>query len=358
MKKRFRDYGFNPGLLTPGSRNSITDVAGLRIGHVTKNEGEETRTGLTLIDPGTEELFRKKLPAAIAVGNGFGKLAGYTQVEELGTLETPIALTNTLAVGPVVRGLVDLVLSETRDINATETINAVVGETNDGIVNRIHADVIQKEHVAQAWKNRSENVTLGCVGAGTGTRAFSWKGGIGTASRIIKINGATYTLGALVQTNYGGNLTIMGTEVGRQLGKTDFDQDLKAGDGSCMIVFATDAPLTARQLKRIASRAFVGLARTGSVLANGSGDYAIAFSTNRSGLEGSGEPGTCLADKDLNLFFLAAAETVEESVYDALFTAESVSGRDGNLLEALPVEQVIDLLKKEAKGENNETREV
>ncbi len=345
MKKRFRDYGLSVGKLRVGPRNLITDVAGLRVGHVTYREGEDIRTGLTVIDPGVS-IFRKKLPAAIAIGNGYGKLAGYTQVAELGQLETPIALTNTLAVGPVVRGVVNVVLEQNPDMQPYETVNAVVGETNDSWTNRIHTDVVKKEDVKTAMENAVENFELGCVGAGTGTRAFSWKGGIGSSSRVVSINNATYTIGALVQTNYGGDLRVLGKQVGYKLGKTDFDK-LFAEDGSCTIVVATDAPVSALQLKRIATRAIFALARTGSVMAHSSGDYAIAFSTNRAAVEGP-DAGITLASETATLtpLFLATMDAVEESVYDALFLAETTIGRDGEALEAFPVASIIDWLKE------------
>lgn len=351
-RPRFRDHGFRTGLLAPASRNTIADVAGVRVGHGTKVDGTSIRTGVTIIDPGVPNLFRQKLPAAIAVGNGFGKLVGSTQVQELGTLETPIALTNTLAVGRVMRGVVDLVIRETPDLKPTETINAIVGETNDGFLNDIRANTVIEEDVAAAYAARSDRIDIGCVGAGTGTRAFSWKGGIGTASRAVPVGKQQWTLGVFVQTNFGGALTMLGVPVGNILGKTDFDSFAKTGDGSCMIVVATDAPLSARQLGRIARRAFLGLARTGSVLAQGSGDYAIAFSTSRVGIEGSEESGQCLRDEDLTPFFLAAVEATEESVYDTLWTATTVSGRDGNTFEALPIENVVPLLERAQRGQS------
>lgn len=347
QKKRLREYGIKPGFLPIGKKNMITDVSGVLVGHTTKIEGQDIRTGITIIDPGVKNLFRDKLPAAIAVGNGFGKLIGITQVEELGTIETPVALTNTLAVGAVMRGIVDIVIEETSDLLETETINAVVGETNDGLLNDIHKDIITKEDVWAAYQSRSNKTEIGNVGAGTGTRAFSWKGGIGTSSRIIKVGDKKYTVGVLVQTNFGGALNIMGVPIGRLLRKTDFDSSLNpSGDGSCMIVIATDAPFSSRQLKRVAKRSFVGLARTGSVLSHGSGDYAITFSTNRDGLESIGSMGKCVNEQELTKFFLGTAEAVEESVYDALFAAETMQGRNKNILEALPVEKVIKILKR------------
>lgn len=348
-QKRFREYGFDPGILSPGTMNSIADVSGVRVGHATKISGDDVRTGVTIVDPGASDMFRAKLPAAVAVGNGYGKLVGVSQIEELGTLETPITLTNTLAVGPVARAVVDWVINHTKDIAPDETINAVVGETNDGYLNAIHKNSITDADVRTAFDSLSSSVGIGNVGAGTGTRAFSWKGGIGTSSRRVPLSNTAYTLGVLTQTNFGGALQIMGVPVGRLLGMTDFDSFLpvSGGDGSCMIVIATDAPLSSRQLGRIARRAFLGLARTGSVLSHGSGDYAIAFSTSRAGLEGSaGSLTSCLADKDLTPFFLAAVETVEESVYDALFAAQTLSGRDGHIREALPKERVVAFLRK------------
>lgn len=345
-KKRFRDYKFNPGLLPIGKLNKISDVPGVLVGHLTKIVGDNIRTGVTIIDPGKKSLFHNKLPAAVAVGNGFGKIAGVTQINELGTLETPIALTNTLALGPVMHGLVELVLQNTPDLEPSATVNAVVGETNDGAVNDIHQIVICNTDVATAFNQRCKDFALGSVGAGTGTRAFSWKGGIGSASRIVKVVWKKYTIGALLQTNFGGSLTIMGIPIGLLLGKADFDGFLPSGDdGSCMMILATDAPLSARQLRRLARRAMLGLARTGSILSHGSGDYAIAFSTNRAGIEDAGAR-ECLPDDELNPFFLAAVEAVEESVYDALFASETVVGRNHQKLEQIPIAKVVRILKK------------
>lgn len=336
-QNRIRTYALFPGMLPVGKKNLISDVAGVTVGHFTLRSGDDIRTGVTVVDPGVDTLFRNKLPAAVSVGNGFGKMAGVTQIDELGTLETPIALTNTLALGPVLRGLVDITLQNTPDIAPYETINAVVGETNDGLVNAIHKNSLTGDHVKQAYDSRTADFELGCVGAGTGTRAFSWKGGIGSSSRVVNVQGASYTVGVLVQTNFGGALTIMNTPVGERLDKTDFDTFLSKPDGSCMIVVATDAPLTDRQLKRLAKRSLLGLARTGSVMATGSGDYAIAFATKTQGV---------IKDEDLNPFFLAAAEAAEESIYDALFTATATAGRNGNVLEALPVDEVVAMIKE------------
>ncbi len=337
IKKRFCDYGFKVGFLAAGKKNSITDVEGVMVGHLTKIEGQNCRTGVTLIDPGVPNLYRQKLPAGIAVGNGFGKLTGISQVEELGTLEAPIALTNTLAVGKVMRGVVNLAIENTKDLAATETISPVVGETNDGLLNDIHADSVNENDVVKAYKNRSSDVEVGNVGAGTGTRAFSWKGGIGTSSRLVKVAKKTYTVGVVTQTNFGGSLSIMGVPIGQLLGNNDYPFAETTPDGSCMIVLATDAPLDARQLKRLAKRALLGMVRTGSIMATGSGDYAIAFSVTKS---------LPLNDSDLNPLFLAAVEAAEESIYDALFAAETMTGRNGASLKALPKEKVITLIKK------------
>lgn len=342
---RIRDFGFTPGLLQPGPLNKISDVSRVSVGHLTRIEGDRIRTGITLIDPGAKNLFHSKVPAAVAVGNGFGKMAGTTQIDELGTLETPIALTNTLAVGPVIQGLVELVLKITRKMDPAATINAVVGETNDGFLNDIHRIVITPENVATAYENRTRDFALGSVGAGTGTCAFAWKGGIGSSSRILKIARKDYTVGALLQTNFGGALTILGVPVGTLLGKTSFEAFLPPpNSGSCMIVLATDAPLSSRQLGRMARRAMLGLGRTGSILGHGSGDYALAFSTCRAGVEGVGR-GAGLPDRELNPFFLAAIEAVEESVYDALFSCESLTGRDNHRLDKIPVQEVVKLLR-------------
>ena len=344
--KRLRDFGFTPGLLPAGELNRISDVAGVLVGHVTRIEGDRIRTGVTLIDPGTPNLYHDKQPAAVAVGNGFGKMVGVTQINELGTLESPIALTNTLAVGPAMHGVVELVLRITRNIGPNMTVNAVVGETNDSIVNDSHQIVITKADVAAAYEARCREFALGAVGAGTGTCAFLWKGGIGSASRRVAIAKKEYVVGALLQTNFGGSLTIMGVPVGQLLGSTDFDTFLPArGDGSCMMILATDAPLSARQLGRLARRAMLGLGRTGSVMGHGSGDYALVFSTSRAGVEGA-DARKCIPDADLNPFFLATVETVEESVYDSMFTARTVTGRDNNKLEQIPVDRVVEILRK------------
>jgi D-aminopeptidase len=287
-QKRFRDYGFCPGFLKPGKRNSIADVAGITVGHASLMRGTDVRTGVTVIDPGIPDLFHKKIPAAFYAAKGTGKVAGSSQVEELGTLEAPVALTNTLAVGTVTRAMVDLVLANNK-LEKIQTPNVFVGECNDGILNDVHKDSVTPKEVRAAYRDRVKDFALGNVGAGTGTRAFSWKGGIGTSSRCLTIGNKSYVIGALVQTNYGGALEVMGVPIGKIFKKTDYEGIVPPDtDGSCMMVLATDAPLTARQLGRLAKRAIMGLARTGTVMRTVSGDFVLAFSTSRVGLEGSG----------------------------------------------------------------------
>jgi len=347
--KRFFEYGFKVGFLESGSLRSIADVRGVQVGHATRIEGEDVRTGVTVIDPGIEHLYQQKIPAAFYAGNGTGKVAGISQIEELGTLEAPIALTTTLSVGRVMRGMIGIVLSQEK-LEKIQTINVFVGECNDGILNNIHKDSITEKDVRVAYENRSGKVEVGNVGAGCGTRCFSWKGGIGTASRLITIGEVTYTVGVLVQTNYGGALEILGVPVGKLFSKTDYEGIIPDTDGSCMIILATDAPLTARQLRRLAKRSFMGLAKTGTIMRTVSGDFTLAFTTSRIGLEGSGVVGQCVPDSEMTGMFLAAAEATEEAVYDALFAAETMTGRDGNVLEAIPKEQVINLLNQYGKA--------
>ena len=282
IKPRARDIGIYIGILDIGDTNSITDVEGVRVGHTTIIEGDDIRTGVTAILPHAGDLFQERVPAAIYLGNAFGKLAGSTQVEELGELETPIILTNTLSVPTAANAVLEYILSDPNH-SRVRSVNPVVGETNDGSLNDIRGRHITTEHVLQAIKNaKSGPVAEGSVGAGTGTTCFGFKGGIGTASRVLPQSRGGYTVGVLVQTNFGGILQINGAPVGRELqresenGELDYSED----EGSCMIVVATDAPLLSRNLKRIAKRAILGLARTGGYCSNGSGDYVIAFSTN------------------------------------------------------------------------------
>ena len=270
-RPRARDLGLAPGVYPPGALNAITDVTGVRVGHVTLIEGDTVRTGVTAIVPAAGNLFQEKLPGAVFVGNAFGKLAGSTQVDELGSIETPIVLTNTLNVGTAMEGVIAYTLAQPGNERVV-SVNAVVGETNDAWLNDIRGMHVRREHVAEAIRNaKTGPVPEGSVGAGTGTMCFGWKGGIGTSSRTA----GGYTVGVLVQSNFGGHLTMGGAPVGRELSLRSAGN----GDGSCMIVVATDAPLTARDLKRLAARAVFGLARTGSSYSNGSGDFAVAFST-------------------------------------------------------------------------------
>jgi D-aminopeptidase len=351
-RPRARELGIAPGVFQPGPLNAITDVAGVRVGHTTLIEGDHVRTGVTAIVPHAGNVFQDKVPGAVFVGNAFGKLAGSTQVDELGTIETPIALTNTLSVGAAVEGLVRWTLEQAGN-ETVRSVNALVGETNDGGLNDIRGQHVRPEHVVGAVKAAAAgSVQEGSVGAGTGTQAFGWKGGIGTSSRKLDARFGGYTVGVLVQSNYGGVLTIDGMPVGKALGRYSYQPKPSAekddGDGSCMIVVATDAPVDARDLKRLAARAVFGLARTGSSFSNGSGDFAIAFSTapdlrTRFG-SSAAQPRTLLPTDGVSPLFQAALEATEEAVYNSLFKATPVSSRFGKA-EALPIDRVRELVK-------------
>lgn len=359
-RPRARDLGIAPGVFPPGPLNAITDVAGVTVGHATLREGDRTRTGITVVVPHQGNVFQDKVPGAVFVGNAFGKLAGSTQVEELGTIETPIALTNTLAVGAAVEGVVQWTLARPGN-EEVRSVNALVGETNDAGLNDIRTLAVRPAHVASALSAaRGGPVEEGSVGAGTGTRAFGWKGGIGTASRRLPARYGGYTLGVLVQTNYGGVLTIDGAPVGRLLGRYAYQpppaapeqQPDESGDGSCMIVVATDAPIDARDLKRLAARAIYGLARTGSSYSNGSGDFAVAFSTHpslrvRHGAEATSAR-TLLPTDGVSPLFQAALEATEEAVYNSLLRATTVTSAVGTA-EALPVDRVREIVGR-ARG--------
>ena len=349
-RPRIRELGVEPGVLPPGPENAITDVAGVRVGHHTLVEGDTVRTGVTAILPHAGNLFQQKLPAAVYVGNGFGKAAGFLQIRELGTLETPIILTNTLSVGVGIESVVKWTLAQAGNEDV-RSVNAVVGETNDGYLNDIRGMHIKREHVLAAITTAKEGpVAEGSVGAGTGTRAFCWKGGIGTSSRVLPDDRGGYTVGALVQSNFGGVLTIDGAPIGEGLGCVPFglaDEDAPDGDGSCMIVIATDAPVDARNLERMARRAMLGLARTGSYVSNGSGDFVIAFSTENPEPYASEDRvrSTAVVENDhMSPLFLATVEAVEEAVYNSLLRATTVTGRDGRAVEAIPLEEVSALL--------------
>jgi len=346
VRPRAREAGIAPGILSPGQLNTITDVEGVKVGHVTLIEGTDIRTGVTAILPHSGNLFAEKVPAAIYVGNGFGKLMGYTQVEELGNIETPILLTNTLNVGIVADGLIEYMLSLPGNENV-RSINPVVGETNDGWLNDIRSRPVRRHHVREAIEKAAAGpVEEGSVGAGTGTRCFGFKGGIGTSSRQLPKSQGGYTVGVLVQTNFGGILTINGAPVGREFApEANSDNE----DGSCMIVVATDAPLLSRNLKRLAKRAILGLARSGSVMSNSSGDYVIAFSTARAlrlGARKRGDSGVLLSNGEMSMLFQAVVEATEEAIYNSLFKATSVTGRDNHFCEALPIEKTLEICRK------------
>ena len=350
-RPRARDLGLAPGVFAPGPLNAITDVTGVRVGHATLVVGDNVRTGVTVVVPHAGNVFQDKVAGAVFVGNAFGKLAGSTQVDELGTIETPIALTNTLSVGAVMDGLVRWTLDQPGNLNV-RSVNALVGETNDGGLNDIRGQHVRPQHVLDALKVASTGpVVEGSVGAGTGTQAFGWKGGIGTASRQLAASLGGYTLGVLVQSNYGGVLTMGGAPLGQLLGRYAYQprpEKPEFGDGSCMIVVATDAPIDARDLKRVAARAIYGLARTGSSYSNGSGDFAIAFSTapelrTRFG-SATPQARTLLPTDGVSPLFQAALEATEEAVYNSLLKATSVTSRWGSA-EALPVERVRAILK-------------
>jgi D-aminopeptidase len=348
-RPRARDAGVVVGTLPPGPLNAITDVAGVRVGQTTVREATRVNTGVTAILPHGGDLFRERVPAAMLVGNGFGKLIGITQVEELGELETPILLTCTLCVWRAADAMVEWLL-ERPGMENVRSINPVVGETNDGSLNDIRDRPITPAHVRAALEGASSGpVEEGSVGAGAGTVAFGWKGGIGTSSRVLGEGAGGYTVGVLVQSNYGGSLTINGAPVGRELragpGQNGADP---SPDGSIMIVVATDAPLDARNLERLATRALLGLARTGSVMSNGSGDYIIAFSTAGSARRVGGtreRQVTETANDAMTPLFQAVAEATEEAIYNSLFRATTVQG-PRSTVEALPLERTLDILRR------------
>lgn len=347
-QSRPRDLGVPFGILPAGPGNAITDVPGVKVGQLTKIEGQDIRTGVTAILPHGGNIFQEKVPAAIFVGNGFGKLAGVTQVQELGNLESPIILTNTLSVAAGIEGVVRYSLAQPGN-ESVQSVNAVVGETNDGYLNDIRGMHISSEDVLMAIRSaKTCQVEEGNVGAGTGTVCFGWKGGIGTASRKLPESMGGHTVGLLVQTNFGGNLQIAGVPVGEKLGKYPFKDALEKSDGSCMIVVATDAPVLERNLERMAQRAMMGLAKTGGIASNGSGDYVIAFSTH----EGLRIPHSIpsqrlqkaefLGNDDMTALFMAVIEATEEAIINSLFAAESMVGKEDRKIESLPKTQVLD----------------
>ena len=348
---RLRDYGIDAGVMKTGPLNAITDVPGVEVGQVTIIEGERFRTGVTAIVPHPGNVFTEKCPAAVYVGNGFGKMAGIAQVRELGTLETPVVLTNTLNVAEGIAGVVEYSLERNPGIRS---VNAVVGETNDGGLNDIRSRRVTVSDVRSAIDAAASGpVEEGCVGAGTGTVAFGLKAGIGTASRVLPKSLGGYTVGVLVQANFGGVLDIAGTPIGEMLGNYPcHDAILQDADGSCMIIVATDAPLDSRNLERVAKRAMMGLARTGGIASNGSGDFVLAFSNCEDNLVRSGtkvyEP-LLLHNDDVSALFLATIEATAEAIWNSLFAAETMTGFKGRRVEALDREWAVrEILKSSA----------
>ncbi|PZU26832.1 MAG: aminopeptidase [Stenotrophomonas sp.] len=358
-RQRARELGVAPGIFSPGSNNAITDVAGVRVGQVTLSTGNTVRTGVTAILPHPGNAYRSRVPAALHVGNGFGKFVGSTQVNELGELETPILLTCTLCVWKAADAMAEWMLAQP-DMQQVRSLNVVVGETNDGGLNDIRARPVTADAVRRALESaKGGPVQEGSVGAGTGTVAFGWKGGIGTSSRKLPESLGGWTVGVLVQANFGGVLQVEGAPVGRELDRYAFQNAVAAqdnvrgladdrGDGSVIIVVATDAPLSDRNLRRLASRGMMGLGRTGSSASNGSGDYVLAFSTAasvRRGFDAAQLQTTELANEQMSAVFQASVDAVEESVYNALFMATTVSG-NGQTVEAIPLDKVREVLQR------------
>jgi len=349
--KTLREWGFPTGIFAPGQYNAITDVPGVTVGHVTLIEGDSVRTGVTAIVPHQGNIFRQKVPAAVHVGNGFGKLAGVTQVRELGNIETPVILTNTLSVAAGMQGAIRYTLMQPGN-ERENSVNAVVGETNDGRLNDIRGMHVTPQMVIDAINNAHGGpVEQGNVGAGTGTICFGFKGGIGTSSRVLPESLGGYTVGVLVQTNYGGILEIDGVQVGQRLQRHDFINHVRKSenvDGSCMMVVITDAPLDCRNLERVAKRAMMGMAKTGGIASNGSGDYVIALSVAPGNLIDSRAKtitSTVLANSEMSSIFAATIEATAEALWNSLFMAESMTGKGGYHVDALPVEQVLDMLR-------------
>ena len=352
QRARARDLGVKPGVFPTGRNNAITDVVGVRVGHATLVQGDSVRTGVTAILPHEGNLFLDRVPAALHVGNGFGKLLGATQLAELGELESPILLTCTLCVWNAADALVGWML-EQPGMENVRSINPLVAETNDGTLNAIRSRPIGAKDVRAALAAAASGVVLeGSVGAGTGTIAFGWKGGIGTSSRVLPASLGRWTVGVLVQSNFGGILQVLGAPVGRELGQYAFKRETQAanerGDGSIVIVVATDAPMSDRNLRRVAARAIMGLSRTGSSASNGSGDYAIAFSTStRVRRANNAQRLTTeeLGNDEMSGVFEATVETTEEAIYNSLFQATTVSG-SGHTAEAIPLDKVRQILAK------------
>jgi len=350
QNKRARDYGIEIGILKTGKLNSITDVDGVMVGHTTLIKKDHIRTGVTAILPHSGNIFQMKVPAAIYLGNGFGKLAGYSQVKELGNIETPIVLTNTLSVPTASNALISYTLQQKGNENIY-SVNPVVGETNDGWLNDIRGRHVKEEHVLAAIKNaKGGKVAEGNVGAGTGTSCFNYKGGIGTSSRVIPKKHGGYTVGVLVQSNFGGVLQINGVPIAKEMDSypKNFKYDV---DGSCMIVVMTDAPLVSRNLERLAKRAMMGLAKTGGIASNGSGDYVIAVSTARENLIPHQNSTLLLETKELKNealtpLFLAVIEATEEAIINSLFAANNLTGVKNHQRESIPTTEILSIMKK------------
>lgn len=346
QRKRARDLGVEIGILKTGKWNSITDVVGVKVGHSSIIDGKNIRTGVTIIKPHDRDLFNEKVTAAVYVINGFGKAIGFTQVEELGTIETPIALTNTLNVFLVGDAIVEYMISNNSKIRS---VNPVVGETNDGGLNDIQGRHVKTKHVLDAIKNaKSGPVKEGSVGAGTGTRALGFKGGIGTSSRVLPQQLGGFTIGVLVQSNFGNSLIINGAPIGRELKKSLLNNNIPYEDdeGSCMIVIATDAPLSNRNLKRVAKRAIIGIGKVGGIASNGSGDYVIAFSTYPDkSIDTLTSSRTSVNNRSMTAIFQAATEATEEAIINSLFMAETITSSIGKS-EALPIDETLKILKK------------
>lgn len=364
-RPRARDIGLAPGIFQPGAVNAITDVPGVLVGHTTVTEGDSVRTGVTAIRPHAGSMYHSRVPAAMYVGNGYGKLIGITQVRELGELETPILLTCTLCVWKAADAMVEWALSRP-GMEDVRSLNAVVGETNDGGLNDIRERPIRPEHVTSALDGATDGpVTEGAVGAGTGTQAFGWKGGIGTSSRMLPDALGGYAVGVLVQSNFGGILTMAGAPVGRELGRYSFRSaventesggNVDVGDGSIMMVVATDAPLSARNLERLAKRAIMGLARTGSFAGNGSGDYVIAFSTAegvRRTPDGAIPSFADLPNNRMSALFEGVVEATEEAIYNSILKATTVSGM-GRTADAIDIAAVRAVLERYGTTPPNE----
>ena len=353
---RPREYGIQFGVLQPGQNNAITDVEGVLVGQVNVHDDKKgAHTGVTAILPHGGNLFKEKVPAGIFLANGFGKMTGYPQVKELGNIETPIVLVNTLNVAAGLDGIIDYTFSF-KENGDCRSVNGVVGETNDGGINDIRARFLTSKDVLKAIQTaKSGPVEEGVVGAGSGTKAFGFKGGIGTSSRKLPASMGGHTVGVLVQTNFGGFLNVDGVAVGEKLGGYPWQKEIECADGSIMMVVATDAPIDARNLERVAKRAFMGLAKAGGIASNGSGDFAIAFSTakenrvphNTKKLEKL--QNVNVANDDMTPIFMATIEATEEAVVNSLFKAKDVKGYNGKVTKALPVDQVLEMLKAEGK---------